>query len=370
MERERYEGVSFRRNSTRLTILSVAFPFAPVSIDSAGGAEQVLASLDRALTLAGHRSIVVASKGSRIQGTLVPTPQVSGVIDEHTRAAAWQAHRRAIRESLARYPVDLVHLHGIDFDHYLPPAGPIVLVTLHLPPSWYPPAIFTLDRPLTFLHCVSSSQAQACPPSPLLLPPVENGVPVEDLVSRVSKRNWAFSIGRICPEKGFHIGLEAARLANIPLLLAGQVYPYEEHLHYYEQEIQPRLDNLRRFIGPIGFARKRRFLSAARCLVLPTLAPETSSLVAMEALACGTPVIAFPSGALADIVEPGRTGFLVSDVHEMAVAIAQASSIDPETCRQAARERFSADRMITHYMRVYEQLVRGNDHRERNGVGF
>jgi glycosyltransferase involved in cell wall biosynthesis len=345
------------RFRTQLTVLSIAYPFAPVGFDAAGGAEQVLALLDRALTQGGHNSIVVASEDSTVRGILVPTPRVAGMIDGPARAAAWQEHRRAIMEALDRYPIDLVHMHGIDFDQYLPPSGPPVLVTLHLPPSWYSPGVFALDRPRTSLHCVSSSQHNACPPGPLLLPPIENGVPVESLRTRARKRDFALSIGRICPEKGFHIALQAARRANVPLLLAGQVYAYAEHERYFRDEILPRLDRWRRFIGPVGFARKRRLLSAACCLLVPSLAPETSSLVAMEALACGTPVIAFPSGALADIVEHGKTGFLVKDANEMAEAIAMARSIDPETCRQVARERFSAERMVGEYMSTYQELV-------------
>ncbi|TGS68868.1 glycosyltransferase, partial [Mesorhizobium sp. M8A.F.Ca.ET.181.01.1.1] len=92
---------------------------------------------------------------------------------------------------------------------------------------------------------------------------------------------------------------------------------------------------------------KRRFLNAARCLVIPSLAAETSSLVAMEALACGTPVVAFPNGALPGVVEHGRTGFLVNDVHEMAGAIVAASRLDAEICRAEARRRFSLDQMIS-----------------------
>jgi glycosyltransferase involved in cell wall biosynthesis len=141
-------------------------------------------------------------------------------------------------------------------------------------------------------------------------------------------------------------------------LVAGHTFRYPTHESYFRQEIEPRLDALRRLVGPLDFRRKRRFLSAARCLLVPSLAPETSSLVAMEATACGTPVVAFPNGALPDIVEHGRTGFLVQDVGEMAEAIHAVSEIDAEDCRAVARERFSLDRMTRTYLRVYRQLAR------------
>jgi glycosyltransferase involved in cell wall biosynthesis len=132
---------------------------------------------------------------------------------------------------------------------------------------------------------------------------------------------------------------------------------------FFQREIVPRLDGSRRFIGPVGFARKRRLLTAARCLLIPSLAPETSSLVAMEALACGTPIIAFPSGALPEIVEHGRTGFLVRDEQEMAEAIGAAGTLEPENCRMAARERFSIGRTIERYLELYRQLAGRADRR-------
>jgi glycosyltransferase involved in cell wall biosynthesis len=340
-----------------LSILSVAFPFAPVGPDSVGGAEQVLAQLDAALVRAGHRSVVVACAGSRPAGTLIATPRVAGAITDAVRRRLHRAHRQAIGRALRRWPVDVVHMHGIDFHAYLPPPGRPVLVTLHLPPEWYPPSIFRLERPNTFLHCVSASQRARCPHGARLLPGVPNGVALDALDARQAKRRFAVALGRICPEKGFHLALDAAKRASVPLLLAGQTFPYEAHETYFAREIVPRLDGSRRFIGPVGLARKRRLLSAARCLLLPSLAPETSSLVAMEALACGTPVIAFPSGALPEIVEHGRTGFIVRNEQEMAEAIHAAAQIEPEVCRAAARQRFSLERTVERYFALYRHLA-------------
>jgi len=339
-------------------VLSVGYALAPVGPDAVGGSEQILAQVDRALVRAGHRSIVVAPEGSCVAGTLVATPPPPPVLDDAARAAAWAHHRCAIAGALERESVDLVHLHGLDFAAYLPPPGVPVLVTLHLPPAWYPPGALTPARPDCWLHCVSEAQQRACPPGVNLLPPIPNGVPVEALGAvRHARRGFALMLGRVCVEKGFHHALDAAKLADVPLIAAGEVAGYAEHQRYYREEVVPRLDARRRFLGPLGFSRKRRLLSAARCLLVPSTAPETSSLVAMEALACGTPVVAFPSGALPEIVEHGRTGFLVSDAREMADAIRAADTLDPEECRRAARERFSAEVMTARYLQRYADLA-------------
>jgi len=345
-----------------LNILSVAYPFTPVGPDAVGGSEQILTLLDRELTRAGHNSFVIAVKGSKVTGTLIPSPKWKGELDDAARRWGQEAHHGLIDEALRKRLIDVVHMHSLDFHTYLPNAEVHVMATLHLPPSWYPPAVFRLARPRTYLHCVSSSQRKNCPPSPLMLPTISNGVEIGRFASsRIERQDFALALGRICPEKGFHVAVEAARRARSELILAGEIFPYAAHQQYFREEIAPGLNRKRRFVGPVGFARKRRLLNQARCLLVPSLVAETSSLVAMEALACGTPVIAFPSGALAEIVEPGRTGFLVRDGAEMAEAIKAVRGLQAEDCRRAARERFSADRMVKRYFGAYRALARMSD---------
>ena len=340
-----------------LTVLSVGYPLAAVSPDSAGGAEQILAALDRALVAAGHRSIVIAPEGSRVAGRLHAIAPVPADLDDAAKRRAQAETAEAIAAVRAHEPIDLVHLHGIDFPAYLPEPGVPVLATLHLPPDWYPAEALLPARPDTWLRCVSDAQHAVCPVSPSLLPPIANGVPVEALRARHAKRGFALFLGRICPEKGVHLAIAAAREAEVPLLIAGQVYPYADHRRYFEEEVRPALGPGCRFLGPVGFARKRRLLTAARCLLVPSLAAETSSLVAREAAACGTAVIAFPNGAMAETVEHGRTGFVVKDVSSMATAIREADRIDPEYCRAVAVDRFSEVAMVARYLDLYASLA-------------
>jgi glycosyltransferase involved in cell wall biosynthesis len=339
-----------------LTVLSVAFPFAPVGRDPVGGAEQVLRHIDRALVAAGHRSLVVAEEGSQIAGTLISIPAQRGLLSEASREMSYRSVRETLGRVLQAEPVDVVHMHGFDFHSYLPAAGPPVLVTLHLPLEWYPAGVLDVASRGVWLQPVSSSQASRARCTLKLLTPIENGVDLE-CFPRVRKRSFALVLGRVCPEKGFHDALDAARQAEVPLLAAGAVFPWPEHQHYFESEIVPRLDGQRRWIGALAGYRKRWLLAAARCVLMPSHVCETSSLVAMEALAAGTPVIAYDSGALPTIVDHEVTGYIVGDCAEMAQAIRRTELIDPEICRRAARERFSLQRCMSGYLQLYEHLA-------------
>jgi len=338
-----------------LTVLQVAYPFEPVGPDAVGGAEQIVAALDARLVERGLGSVVVACAGSRVRGTLVATPPPPAIVDERARATVHAAVRAAIAEAVARHPVDVVHLHGVDFHAYLPAldgAGLPVVVTLHLPPSFYAPGALVARDGVRWV-CVSRAQRATCALADVVVVP--NGVDVERFRARSLVGGYALVLGRICPEKAFHLALDAARVSGMPLVLAGQVFGYDSHQRYFAREIAPRLGRTRRFVGPIGFPRKRRLLAGARCVVIPSEVPETSSLVAMEALASGTPVVAAPVGALPEIVEHGRTGLLARGVAELAEAVRTVGeSIDRRACRRAAEARFDERAMFERYLMLYE----------------
>jgi len=341
----------------KFTVLSIAYPFAAVGPSAVGGAEQVLTSLEAEIVSCGGGSIVIARDGSMPSGRLLPTAVPSQVITVEVREAVTRAHQANIDLAFRSSSIDLVHMHGIEFHRYQIPEHIPVLVTLHLPPSWYPEEIWRL--PLNYqLQCVSETQRQTCPAEVRdRLAVVENGVPLVPAERLPKRRNYALMLSRICPEKNLHIGFEAARMCGVPILLAGDTFPYEEHLRYLRDEIEPRLGDGARLLGPVGGAEKTRLLARARCLLLPTIAPETSSLVAMEALAVGTPVVAYPSGAIPEIVEHGRTGFLVRDAAGMAAAIERSGEIDPAVCMAVAASRFPLGRMVRNYLELYEEML-------------
>lgn len=342
-----------------LTVVSVAYPLAPVGPDAIGGAEQVLHAVDRALVASGHRSIVIACEGSRCHGELVSSGAPPAAYDDAVRARASVRQRRLLDRVLDRQHVDLVHLHGLDTEAYLDIAQRVpVVATLHLPPAWYPPeALQTAHEDLHFV-CVSQSQRNTCPIPASALHVIPNGVDLSALRPARRKLDFALTIGRICPEKGFHLAIEAAQRADMTLLLGGAAFPYAEHERYLRERIRPLLDSRRKLVGPLSFARKRRLLGFGGCLVVPSRVPETSSLVAMEALACGTPVVAFPVGALSEIVEHGRTGLLVENVDDMAAALESVSALRGEDCRRAAETRFSAQLMTRRYLELFEEVAK------------
>jgi glycosyltransferase involved in cell wall biosynthesis len=341
-----------------LTILNVAYPLLPVSCNSCGGAEQILWQLEAAITQAGHRSLVIAAEGSRVTGTLFAVPAQSGYLSEETIAAAQAHHRTAIQAVLCTYPVDVVHMHGVDFDRYLPQAGAPVLVTLHCPPQWYAHAALKPRRARTYFNAVSARQHHLLAGVSGLLSPIENGVSVGIPAAPCTDRRYALVLGRIAPEKGIHIAIDAARAAHVPLVIAGEVHAYREHQRYYDTEIAPRLDDERRWIGSVGFHEKVELLAGARCLLVCSTVEETSSLAAREALAAGTPVVAFARGALPDTVDDGVTGWLVHNADQLPDAIRRASGIDPEVCRRTARSRFDARTMTAAYLQLYSSLAR------------
>jgi glycosyltransferase involved in cell wall biosynthesis len=303
-------------------------------------------------------SFVIAVDVSRVCGWLIPTPATTE-IDDAARQSIHRRYAQTIAATLAHERIDLVHMHGVDFSDYIPDSEIPVLITQHLPLDYYRVSPFHTGRINIIFNAVSEWQRQQCL-AHASVELVANVIDTQAFFPTAPKQQFVLALGRICPEKGFHLALAAAGIAGVDCVLAGKVYGYSTHQRYFEREIKPLLDGHRRFVGPVGGSLKRQLLSAAQCVLIPSLVAETSSLVAMEALACGTPVVAFRSGALSQIVSDGVTGFMVETVEEMAEAIGRVRTIDSRACRAEACRRFSASRMVANYLDLYQSIIRAN----------
>lgn len=197
-----------------LTILSVAYPLAQVSQATAGGAEQVLLALDRALVESGHRSLVLAAVGSQCNGLLLPVRVPSANLDERAKIESRRLFREALNQAIDRYSVDVIHMHGIDFEKYLPDYELPVIVTLHLPLEWYEWSAFLPQRKNISLVCVSRSQARTARPGTPIMQIIPNGVSLNQFHPAQHKGDYVLFMGRICPEKGVHLAIEAAERAG------------------------------------------------------------------------------------------------------------------------------------------------------------
>jgi glycosyltransferase involved in cell wall biosynthesis len=173
----------------------------------------------------------------------------------------------------------MVHLHGLDFASYLPGDGPPRLVTLHMPVDWSPAGALYPARTGVHLVPVSDNQAARAPANLPLLPPIPNGVDPATYAPSPTKRDFALVIGRVAPEKGFHDAVAAARLADVPLVAASRLFPYPDYYRYFAERLRPELDVQRRFLGPVAGEAKCRLLARARCVLIPSTAPERRSTI-------------------------------------------------------------------------------------------
>lgn len=318
----------------------------------------MLWTLEREMAARGFTTTVAASEGSCVSGKLFSTGAPCAQPDDFERRN--HEHQERTIEFVQAGQFDLVHDQSGSF---WPRAREIdipVLATLHLPRHFYPSHYFVNLPANVSFNCVSESQASEFSdlnPKPAV---VHNGILQEHFQPNLGTRNGLLWLGRICEEKGPHVALDIAARAGLKITIAGQVYPFTYHQQYFEREIAPRLARMpgARWICSPSSSQKRQLLREARAVLIASLVNETSSLVAMEAAASGTPVVAFRRGALAEIVQEGKTGFLVDGMDDAIEAVSKVEQIKPEACIRHAQEHFSSKAMADAYARLYTQLLR------------
>jgi glycosyltransferase involved in cell wall biosynthesis len=349
--------------SSRLRVLYIAYPLLTVSEESAGGAEQMLWTLEREMAHRGVQATVAASAGSRVSGELFSTGPACTQPDDFERRN--REHQDRIVEFVRRRAregrsFDLIHDKSGSFWPRAAEINAPVLATLHLPRTFYSPRLFENIPASVSFNCVSESQASSFSDLKQLIGVVPNGIALDRFQPGQGPRSGLLWLGRICEEKAPHLALEIATRAGEAITMAGQVYPFSYHQQYFDREVAPRLSAMSNatWIESPSAEMKRKLLREARAVLITSLVDETSSLVAMEAAASGTPVIAFCRGALAEIVHDGVTGFLVESVEEALLALRRIEQIIPADCARHAWQDFSSSGMAERYILLYVRLMK------------
>lgn len=335
-------------------LLLVAYPLLPVSEASAGGAEQILFTLERELTARGWQTEVAACAGSAVSGRLLATGEVPRLKDGFSERE--REHSERVVEACAKEEFALVLDHSGHFFRHAARVSGRVLATLHLPRALYREEVFEGVADNLYFNFVSDSQRSSFTDLPRVLGVVRNGIAVDRFLMGGRKSDYVLWLGRICPEKAPHLAIEAAKKAGLPIIVAGQVYPFRWHDEYWEQKVKPLIDCDRvRWVELPSFAEKTKLLRDARALLVTSQVAETTSLVALEAMASGTPVIAFGTGALTEVVPKG-TGFIVDGIEEMASACCAVSQIRAQDCRDWVQREYSARAMTDGYEALITDL--------------
>jgi glycosyltransferase involved in cell wall biosynthesis len=342
-----------------------------VSNESCGGAEQMLSVLESEMAGRGHFTTVAACEGSRARGAVFSTGPETTEADRFGERDAEHQQRilDLLRETTSSQPTfDLIHDKSGSFWRRVAECNIPVLSTLHLPRHFYLDELFRNLPPNLYFNCVSEAQGRSFANVESVVAMVRNGIQVNSFPFTPEKENYLLWMGRICEEKGPHLAVEVAHRTGLPLVLAGQVYPFTYHQIFYNAKVRPHLGGSQPticFRETPTFDSKLRLLRNARVLLVPSTVDETSSLVSVEAMACGTPVIGFNRGAIPEVVVDQLTGFVVGNVEQMAEAVWRVGDINPQACRAHVEKNYSASRMADEYEQLYERVLAMNGERAR-----
>jgi glycosyltransferase involved in cell wall biosynthesis len=339
----------------------LAPPWIPVPPPGYGGIEFVIALLCDALVEQGHQVELFCAPGS--SSTANVHPILEAPHPEHIERALFEADHVACafaaidsaRES--GRPFDVLHDHsGFTALAMADRQATPLIHTVHGPFDQDTSLYYARHGPKGRLVCISQAQARSAPDAAGVTSVVYNPIDVDSWPLGYSKEDYLLFVARMVEEKGPHRAIRVAKAVGRPLVLAGPVQP--GHERFFAKEVEPHIDGeLIRYVGEVGGVRKQRLFADAFAFLMPIRWPEPFGLVMVEALAAGTPVLAFAHGAAPEIIEHGINGFLVRDEDQMASLVEKAAEIDPVRCRQTAAERFAPDRVAAGYEAVYRTAL-------------
>jgi glycosyltransferase involved in cell wall biosynthesis len=356
-DRERAE----RSDAPRLRIAMLAPPWIPIPPPGYGGIEFVVALLCDALVEHQHDVELFCAPGSNSRAKV--RPLLESAHPEQIERSLFEADHvgRAFAAIDAAAedgnPFDVVHDHC----GFMPLATadridtPLVH-TVHGPFDADTKPYYACHGRKGSVVCISHAQEAMAPAGLHVAGVVYNPIDVDSWPLGHQKQDYLLWMARMVEEKGPQRAIKVARAVGRPLILAGPVQP--GHERFFANEVAPHVDGEQiRYVGEVGGARKQQLFADAFAFLMPIRWPEPFGMVMVEALAAGTPVLAFRQGAAPEIVEEGVNGFLVEDEDQMAAMVEKAAGISPEACRRSAAERFSPDAVAAGYERMYRTAV-------------
>jgi glycosyltransferase involved in cell wall biosynthesis len=322
-----------------------------------GGTERVVSYLTEELVEQGHEVTLFASGDSVSKARLIAScPRALRLAQHVTDPLAYHyVHLEQVFEQAESF--DFIHFHT-DYLHF-------PLARRHMTPHITTlhgrldiPDLVPLYKRFTEMPLVSISDTQRQPLSwANWQGTVYHGLPTDLYECRKEPGEYLAFLGRISPEKRLDRAIEIAKRVGMKLKVAAKVDTVDRK--YMEKVVKPLLhDPCVEFVGEINEEQKQEFLGKAYALLFPIDWPEPFGLVLIEAMACGTPVIAYRCGSVRELVEEGITGFIVDNTDEALEAVAKVKGFDRTRCRQIFEERFSASRMARDYLRIYQRLIR------------
>lgn len=327
-----------------------------------GGTERVVAHLTDALVDAGHDVTLFASADTRTRATLAPMRDQAIRLDPAPLKSDLAAHLTLLHEVRRRaHEFDMLHFH-VDLLHYpfFEDCAGRTVTTLH--GRLDVKDLAQAYRRWPQFPLVSISDRQRAPLGSVnWVGTIHHGLPSNLLsYSPNPAGGYLAFLGRISPEKRVDRAIAIARKAGIPLRIAAKVDAVDRA--YFESDIAPLLDNdYVEYIGEISDEQKSRFLGDALALLFPIDWPEPFGLVMIEAMACGTPVLAWNCGSVPEVIEPGVTGCVVESVQQAVDALPTVLALDRRTIRERFEHRFTAKVMAASYVDVYRQLLRQDE---------
>ena len=331
----------------------VAPPWEPVPPVAYGGTEAVVDTLARGFLSEGHEVVLFTTGDSSC-------PVDRRFIRDAADTARMNQSMPEIAHVLSAYEAlrdcDVVHDHTTVGPLLGPGIGaPPVVTTMHNAFDAETCRVYEAIARHAAVITVSHSQ-RAAAHGVRIEATIHHGVEASRFPVGDGRGDYLLFLGRLAPEKGAHRAIEVASRAGMTLKLAGKMHSPEER-SYFEECVRPHLGRDAQYLGEVDHDEKLRLLGDATALLNPIRWREPFGLVMLEALACGTPVLAFSEGAAVEIVRPAHTGFLCDDEHDMAAAVNRVGQLDRRECRDAVTGYFSAERMVREHVELFDDIV-------------